>query len=138
MYTLKTFRPFQHIWWVAMPIWFRRVLRLAVFVNVAGAVTFFPLFTIGRRLLGLPITHSFYLYIVSIWILLFAGFFNWMLERNEANDALLLLSALGKLSFAVLIFVFIVLGQMGLLAGLAGLIDLALAALFIAFLRRER
>jgi len=98
---------------------------------------FFPLYIQGRRLLGLPITHSFYLYIVSVWILLFAGAFFYMLKQDKVNHGVLLLSALGKLSFSVLIFLFILLGQMGILAGLAGLTDLWLAVLFIIFLRRE-
>ena len=121
----------------SIPVWFRRVLSLAFLVNVTGGLLFFPLYSQGRRLLGLPITHSFYLYIISIWILLFAGAFFYMLRQDKVNHSVLFLSALGKLSFVALIFIFIVQGQMGILAGLAGLTDLWLAVLFIIFIRRE-
>lgn len=116
-----------------MPRLLKRTLSVAVFVNVVGALTFFPSADLLRRLLGIPLASTFYLLLVSYWLFLFAGFFWWMLRRDVANEGVLLLSALGKLSFAALIVAHVVSGQMGVLMLVAAIIDGAIAVLFLRF-----
>ncbi len=118
-----------------MPSTLRRTLMFAVFVNMMGGLIFFPYSSLAQRLLGLPLASSFYLLLVSFWIFLFAGMFLLMLQRNKANEGVLLLSALGKLSFAALVFAFVLSGQMGFLMSFAALTDVIIAIFFLRFIK---
>ena len=121
-----------------MPNQLRRILSVAAIINIVGGVVFFPYSSLARQVLGLPITSSFYLLLVSFWIFLFAGMFIWMLQRDEVNEGVLLLSALGKLSFAALVFAFVLSGKMGILMSFAALIDIVLAVLFLRYVGRPK
>ena len=120
-----------------MPSTLRRTLLVAISANIVGAIIFFPYSGLARQILGLPLASSFYLLLISFWLVLFALMFWRMLRRDAVNEEILFLSALGKLSFAALVFAFVVNGRMGFLMSIAGLTDVILAGLFLRFVKAD-
>ena len=101
--------------------------------NLVGGLIFFPSADLIRRSLGIPLASTFYLLLVAYGLFIFAAFFVWMLRRDEANEAVLLLSALSKFSFAALVLAHVLNGQMGTVMILAAFVEAGLAVTFLRF-----
>ena len=107
-------------------------------MNVIGAACFAPPVTAGRRALGLPEPHPFYLWVLSAWILAFGAAYFRQGWSGRANRAVLALGAWGKGVFASLLIGLSTAGELPPLAVAGAVPDLALAVVFAGWLWRWR
>ncbi len=126
---------------MATPIstWFRYVLVATAIMNLGGSFIFAPPILNHYDMLGFPQnTHPLYLWIISIWILIFGVGYLWLAFTAKSEPLFIAVAAAAKLVFAVLFFAFYLVGDLPLITALPGSSDLLFAIAFIYWLRQER
>ena len=121
-----------------LPKWMRWTLVLTAIYNVFGVLLFFPLLTVGRRLIGLPDAHPFYLWLVTIWIGSFAVIYVWLAATKRPDRAFLIIAVTGKFAFWSLNVIFWLAGELPVIAPAVALGDLITAILFAWWLWKTR
>lgn len=111
---------------------------LTAIYNVFGVLLFFPLLSTGRRIIGLPDAHPFYLWLVTIWIGSFAVLYVWLAVTRQSNRALLIIAVTGKFAFWSLNLIFWLAGDFPVIAPLVASGDLITAILFAWWLWKAR
>ena len=114
----------------------RALLKASGPINATGALIFAPPFPWVREFFGLPGGHALYLWILSIWILVFGIAYWSMGSSGRADRTFLAVGAAGKASFALALLALALQGQIPPLAAVVGLPDLVIAGVFAAWLRR--
>jgi hypothetical protein len=119
-----------------------RILRGALWAsvpyNVLGAVSLaFPEALAGLAPLP-PATPRFYAVQLALVVLLFAGVYAWLARSAVIDRPLLAVGALGKLAFFAGCAAFWLAGQADALVPLTATGDLALALVFLGWLRADR
>lgn len=114
---------------------FKWALIATFFMNMAGAVMFIPSFPGLRELGGLPEAgNPFYSLILALWIFFFGIFYLLLAFSKRQERFFVMIGALGKSSFAILLAVLAFLGELPLRAAGAGLGDLMIAIIFFVWL----
>jgi hypothetical protein len=121
-----------------MTPWFRLTLYVTAISNFFGFLIFIPPSFLFRRLLGLPISHSFYLSVLAFYILLFALVYGYFAQKNKADRSLIFVGLLGKAFFSLALLYFSVFGDISLLTASVGFPDLVFALLFAIWLGQTR
>ena len=121
-----------------LPQWMRRALLATAAMNLFGAVSFLPAVRTGRELVGMPPTHPFYLWLLSIWVGAFGLVYLWLGLTGRPDRAFLTIGAIGKLSFWALLFAYWLAGDVPPAAPVAALGDLFFGLLFVTWLWRTR
>ena len=116
----------------------RAVLFASFFYNMIGVLVFFPGTTLGRRLIGFPEAHPFYLSLVSIWIGSFGVLYLWYARTGRSDRGFLLIALIGKFGFWGLTFVFWLIGDFPVIAPIVALGDLIGAIAFTRWLLVSR
>jgi len=117
---------------------FRRVLRATAVMNVGGFFALAPPFPLLRRMAGVPEAPPLYGWLLALWVLFF-GIGYWRLANARTPERLfLVISTAGKATFALLLVVYWLAGELPVAAPLAGSPDLVFAALFAARLYATR
>ena len=116
----------------------RMTLCATTFVNLLGAITFFPYFQMLRERSHLPAADPLYLYIISIWIFVFGCGYLWMAVTRRPDKIFIAVGAAGKISFFLLLASFALSGKLPLLTAFSALIDLVIGVIFIAWLWKRR
>ncbi len=112
---------------------FKISLIATFFMNMAGALMFVPSFRLLREFGGLPEAgNPFYSLILSLWIFFFGIFYLRLWFAKTPERFFVAIGALGKSSFAVLLAVLALTGDLPLRAAFAGLPDLIIAVIFFA------
>lgn len=120
-------------------IWFKAALIATFFLNMAGTLVFLPPFRALRNFGGLPEAENpLYALTIAIWIFFFGIGYLRLAFSTRRQSLFVLVGALGKSSFAILLAVFAALGELPARAALAGLPDLLIAAIFFAWLFKTR
>jgi hypothetical protein len=118
---------------------FKASLVTTFFMNMAGALTFVPAFRELREFGGLPEAgNPFYSLIIALWIFFFGVLYLLLAFSKTRERFFVLIGALGKSSFALLLAVFAVSGELPIRAALAGTGDLLIAAVFFGWLIKTR
>lgn len=118
---------------------FRWSLFATFFINMAGAVTFIPYFPYLREFGGLPEAgNPFYSWIIALWIFFFGIFYLRLAMSEKQERFFVFIGALGKSSFAILLPVLAISGELPVKAAFAGIIDLILASIFFVWLYKTR
>lgn len=117
----------------------RRVLRLSALFNVGGAILFaFPSSPLGQ-LAGLPSpVPSLYRALLALFVLLFAGAYAWLAQREPIDRVLVGFAAIGKAAAFAVICGFWLLGQAPGRGALLASGDVVLAGIFTLWLLRSR
>jgi hypothetical protein len=116
----------------------RALLVVSGPINAIGAVIFAPPFPFVRDLFGLPDGHALYLWILSIWILVF-GIAYWSMGRSGHVDrTFLAVGAAGKAAFSLVLLALAAAGEISPVATIIGLPDLGIAAVFAGWLLKTR
>lgn len=118
--------------------WFRSALFATGVVNVLGAATFIPALPFARDLLGLPPSPPLYLSIIASWVFGFGVCYLWLAVTGRHEWLFVAIAAFGKLTFFVLLALGAIGGALPARAVLGGVWDLALGALFVAWLLEHR
>ena len=117
---------------------FRRALLATAAMNVGGFFLLAPPFPYARRMVGVPEAPPLYGWLLALWVLFF-GLGYWRLAASPTPERMFLsISAAGKASFALLLVVYWLAGDLPLAAPLAGSPDLVFAAIFAARLHATR
>jgi hypothetical protein len=114
----------------------RALLKASGPINATGALIFAPPFPWVRQLFGLPDGHALYLWVLSIWILVFGVAYWSMGVSGQADRTFLAVGAAGKATFALALIAMAIGGQIPPVATLVGMPDLVIAGVFAAWLRR--
>lgn len=118
---------------------FKVSLITTFFMNMAGAGMFLPQVRFLREFGGLPEAgNSFYPMILSLWIFFFGILYLRLAFATTRERFFVLVGALGKSSFAVLLAVLALTGELPARAALAGIPDLIIAIIFFAWLYKTR
>lgn len=123
---------------IVLPKWMRWTLVLTAIYNVFGVLLFLPLLSLGRRLIGLPDAHPFYLWLVTIWIGSFAVVYVWLAVTRRPDRAFLVIAVTGKFAFWSLNVIFWLAGDFPMIAPVVALGDLITAILFAWWLWKTR
>lgn len=108
----------------------RRVLRVSVVFNLAGALMFLFPASLGQ-LAGMPTpVPTIYSAALAYLVALFAGTYAWMARQPRINRPLVAFAACGKGGFFVVVLLCWLAGAASGLALLAATGDLAFAAIF--------
>ena len=117
-----------------------RGMRLLLLVcgpmNLNGALIFAPPVTAFRPVLGLPEAHPLYLWVLSIWTLIFGVAYFRMGLTGRADRTFLAVGAAGKATFALLLLALSATGDLPAEAAGVGSPDLVLAVVFAVWLYR--
>jgi hypothetical protein len=116
----------------------RAVLLGSFFYNLIGVLVFFPSITLGRRLIGFPEAHPFYLSLVSIWIGSFGVLYLRLARTGRDERGFLLIALIGKFAFWGLTFVFWLIGDFPVIAPIVAVGDLIGAIAFTRWLLISR
>ncbi|MEO8601785.1 MAG: hypothetical protein ABI629_04320 [bacterium] len=111
---------------------FRRALLATAVMNVVGFFALMPPFPFLRQLVGVPEAPPFYGWLLALWILFFGLAYLRLAYVRTPERLFLQIGAAGKASFALLLIVCWLAGDLPILAPLAGSPDLGFAALFAA------
>lgn len=103
-------------------------------INAVGALIFAPPFPLVRQWFGLPDGHVLYLWVLSSWILVFGIAYFSMGWTGRLDRTFLAVGAAGKTSFSLALMALAASGDLDPLAVVVGLPDLAMAAVFTAWL----
>lgn len=103
-------------------------------INALGALIFAPPFPLVRQWFGLPDGHVLYLWVLSSWILVFGIAYFSMGWTGRLDRTFLAVGAAGKTSFSLALMALAAAGDLDPLAVVVGLPDLAMAAVFTAWL----
>lgn len=115
----------------------RRLLVAGGPINAIGALIMAPPFPWIREFFGLPGGHALYLWILSVWILLFGIAYSSMGLSGRIDRTFLAVGAGGKATFALALIAMAIWSDVPARAVLLGLPDLAMAAYFAACLRED-
>lgn len=108
-------------------------------MNMAGAVMFVPSVHFLREFGGLPEAgNPFYSLILSLWIFLFGVFYLRLAFAKTPERFFVAIGALGKSSFAILLAVLALTGELPLRAAFVGIGDLIIAVIFAVWLYQPR
>ena len=118
--------------------WMRWTLLASAVYNGFGVLIFIPLLSVGRRLVGLPNAHPFYLWLVAIWIGSFGVMYVWLAITAVSDRAFLIVAATGKFAFWGLNLIFWIAGDFPASAPLVACGDLIGAILFTIWLCKTR
>lgn len=121
-----------------MEKWFRLVLFATAAMNIGGALLFAPVSNFARDLFGFPTAHPLYLWILTVWIFAFGACYLWMAITQSRERLFIVIAAVGKLSFAALLIVFWLAGELPFKATLGGAGDLVFGILFVWWLFKNR
>lgn len=108
------------------------------FINLNAVAVFAPAFPLLRDLIGIPEAHPLYLWVLTAWLPIFGIAYFWMGWKGAIDRTFLAVRAAGKATFALILLALWANGELSIIAGMAGLPDLVLAALFSAWLWRTR
>lgn len=123
---------------IPLPTWMRRALLATAAMNLVAAGAFLPSAGAVRALAGLPDdTHPFYLATIAMFVLLFGLGYLWSGATGRADRLFIVISAIGKVSFFMLLVVFWSAGQLSPRAPLLGSADLFFGVLFLIWLSRS-
>lgn len=117
--------------------WMRGTLFATAIYNVFGVLLFIPLLTFGRRLIGIPDAHPFYLWLVTIWIGSFGILYLWLGITARSERAFLIIAAIGKFAFFGLMLSYWLAGDFLVAAPLVASGDLICALLFTYWLLKN-
>ena len=117
--------------------WMRWTLVLTAIYNVFGVLLFMPVLSLGRRLIGLPDAHPFYLWLVTIWIGSFAVLYVWLALVRRPDRAFIAIAAIGKFAFFSLNLTFWLTGDFPALAPIVSSGDMITAVLFCWWLWKK-
>lgn len=116
---------------------FKISLIVTFFMNMAGALMFIPSFGALREFGGLPTAeHPFYSIILALWIFFFGIMYLLLAFSKTPERFFVIIAALGKSSFAILLMILAAAGQLPIRAAFAGLPDLVIAAIFCFWLSK--
>ena len=118
--------------------WMRWTLLATAVYNIFGVLLFIPLLSVGRRIIGLPSPHPFYLWLITIWIASFGVLYVWLGVTGRSERAFLIIAAIGKFAFWSLMFIFWLAGDFPSVAPLVASGDLIFALLFARWLLKTR
>ena len=118
--------------------WMRWTLVLTAIYNGFGVLLFIPVLSLGRRLIGFPDAHPFYLWLVTIWIGSFAVLYVWQAATGRSDPAFIIVAATGKFAFFTLSLIFWLAGGFRALAPVVTCGDLITALLFVRWLWQTR
>ena len=121
-----------------MTPWFRLILFATAVTNMFGFLIFMPSSFLARRLLGFPISHSFYLLILAFYILLFGLVYGYFAQKNKADRSLIFVGLIGKAFFSLSLLYFAFIGNISFLTASVGFPDLVFAVLFAVWLVQSR
>ncbi|MES2885568.1 MAG: hypothetical protein V4709_12225 [Pseudomonadota bacterium] len=118
---------------------FRRILWLSALTNLGGALLFaLPAWPLGQ-LAGLPAdVPLFYRAFVALFVLIYAGMYAWLAMQPVIHRPMVVLAAIGKSSAFLLVLLLWLMGAASVMSLALLSADLALAALYLAWLRRSR
>ncbi len=117
---------------------FRRALLATAVMNVGGFFALMPPLPGLRQLVGIPEAPPLYGWLLALWILFFGLGYARLAFLKTEERLFLQICAAGKASFALLLIVFWLVGDLPVIAPLAGSPDLAFAALFLRRLSETR
>lgn len=118
---------------------FKISLIATFFMNMAGALTFIPSFRVLRELGGLPEAgNPFYSLIIALWIFFFGILYLLLAFSKTRERFFVAIGALGKSSFAILLAVLALTGNLPMKAAFSGAGDLIIAIIFFAWLYKTR
>jgi hypothetical protein len=117
-------------------IWFRVCLAIAALFNFCGALSFAPpLYDSVAPSLGLPTqVSSFGFWVLATWILIFGIAYAWLALNPQPQTLFVAVAAACKMAIAIFFFVFWFIGDLPIIALLAGSGDLLLGIAFIVWL----
>lgn len=118
--------------------WMRWTLILTAIYNLFGVLLFIPVLSVGRRLIGLPGAHPFYLWLVTIWIGSFAVLCVRLAIEGRSDRSFLIVAVIGKFAFWSLTFLFWLVGDFRGIAPLVASGDLITAVLWAIWLWQTR
>jgi hypothetical protein len=118
--------------------WMRWTLISTAVYNMFGVLIFIPLISFGRKLIGLPDAHPFYLWLVTIWIGSFGALYIWVAWTARPERAFLMIAAIGKFAFWSLNFIFWLRGDFPAVAPLVASGDLITSLIFAWWLWKTR
>lgn len=113
-----------------------KLLYACALMNLGGALTFAPPLPQLRAQVGLPEPQPMYLWILSIWILIFGLAFFKMARTRRLDSTFLAVSAAGKAVFSLALIAAWRSGDIPLIGAASGLPDLLLAGVFAWILIR--
>lgn len=118
---------------------FRRILWLSALTNLGGALLFaMPAWPTGQ-LAGLPAeVPLFYRAFVALFVLIYGGMYAWLAVQPVIHRPMVALAAIGKGSAFALVLLLWLMGAASVMSLALLSADLALAALYLAWLRRSR
>ena len=118
---------------------FKISLIFTFFMNMAGTLVFVPSFGRLRAFGGLPEAgNPFYAWILALWIFFFGILYLRLAFAKPREKFFVLIGALGKSSFAILLAVLALNGDLPARAAFVGAGDLVIAAVFFAWLYKSR
>ncbi len=118
---------------------FKYSLITTFFMNLAGALTFIPSFHALREFGGLPEAgNHFYGWIIALWIFFFGILYLCLAFGKTQERFFVIIGALGKSSFAILLAILALIGELPIRAAFAGIPDLIIAVIFFAWLRKTQ
>ena len=115
----------------------RIILLAAAALNTLGAITFCPLFPDLLQRANLPAAPPAYLWMFSIWILIFGLGYLWLALSRTFDRTFIATSAAGKLTFSIVIVAFAAMGQLPSSAITSGIGDLVFGSIFVFWLLRK-
>jgi CHASE2 domain-containing sensor protein len=118
--------------------WMRWTLLATAVYNAFGVLLFIPVLSIGRRLVGIPGAHPFYLWLVTIWIGSFGVLYVWVAVTARSDRAFIIIAAIGKFAFFCLMLTYWLAGDFPGVAPLVASGDLITALLFTYWLSTTR
>jgi len=118
--------------------WMRWTLLATAVYNTFGVLIFIPLLSVGRRIVGLPDAHPFYLWLVTIWIGSFGVLYVWVAWTARPERAFLMIAAIGKFGFFCLMLIFWLRGDFPAVAPLVTSGDLITSVIFAWWLWQTR
>jgi len=118
---------------------FRWALITTFFTNMAATLTFIPAFRVLREPGSLPEAgNPFYAWLLALWIFLFGQAYLWLAFSKTRQSLFVLMGALGKSSFAVLLATLAFFGEIPTCPAFSGLGDLLIAVIFFVWLVRTK
>lgn len=118
---------------------FKFALIATFFMNLAGALTFIPSVHFLREFGGLPEAgNPFYSIILALWIFFFGIFYLLLAFSKKQERFFVAIGALGKSSFAILLAILALTGELPIRAVFVGIPDLIIAIIFFAWLYKTR
>lgn len=104
-------------------------------MNMAAALAFIPAFRGIREMESLPEAgNPFYAWTIAICLFFFGIAYLWLAFSETRQTLLILIGALGKVAFAILLIGLVLFGELPVRAALSGLSDLVIALIFFVWL----